>query len=221
MLTLVLYGLFGGVFTPAAPRTLPEAQLNLLRNAVQKTPGSADAWVDYVKVLTTNSQFREAHDVLAKGRSAAESSSTAALFSLAAGRLAYSEGDAATTIKMGTQAAGQDEAAKMARAKELAVGGILVPKNQWPNDIYISAQLLIAHVFVDQSRWQEAVAPLSAVLDRDPGQAAVLVARGEAYVQLKQDDKARADFETALKYVPGYARAKKDLDSLTGTKGVK
>jgi len=84
-----------------------------------------------------------------------------------------------------------------------------------PENFYNSASLL-SGIFQQQKDWNNVVKYLTIYLGGDSTDASALIDRGNAYLELGQKDKAKQDFQNALKYIPGDAEATAGLKKAEG-----
>jgi tetratricopeptide (TPR) repeat protein len=69
------------------------------------------------------------------------------------------------------------------------------------------AYVVKGNSLVALERWEEAAEAYSAAITEDPRAADLLVLRAGAYLEMGERDKARADVEEALRFLPDNARA--------------
>jgi len=85
-------------------------------------------------------------------------------------------------------------------------------------DNYFNSASLLADIYQNEKDWNNTIKYLTLYLNR-PSVAvdsSALVDRGNAYLALGQKDKAKQDFENALKYIPGDAGATAGLKKAEG-----
>ncbi|MDH4140590.1 MAG: tetratricopeptide repeat protein [Coriobacteriia bacterium] len=213
ILTLVFYVVWTGVLGPLPPRTYVERDLQRLETMVEEKPQVEQVWRDYLRALIVAGQYSKAHRVVEEGRSVLASAT--AIVDVEEARLLNSEGnpDEAMAIldaAIESQANLLDE-----QIAELAARSIRASRASLPGgDTLVDAHILRAQILSTLGRWDEATEAYTEALDLDPVMADVLVARGYAYVESGQADKARKDFERALEFIPGLETAAAGLKEI-------
>ena len=84
-----------------------------------------------------------------------------------------------------------------------------------PDNYYDSASLL-ANIYQQSKDYTNEAKYLTLYLQGKPTDASALVDRGNAYLALGQKDKAKSDFQNALKYIPNDADATAGLKKAEG-----
>lgn len=211
-LTGVLYALLVGVINPQTPRTLFEARLVTLRNVVETVPESGKARRDYVQALLANDRRS---DALAQAELAKKQLKD---LDIVFGELAeidvyWQDKDYDRVVELASAAYANEtkrrEEYVAKRQKEVNIKNIDIPVQPLVDLLVYEARAAAAGGDFDR-----AAKSLTAALKLDPQAADLLVLRGTAYRELGQADKARADYEQALEFIPDFQPALDGLEQL-------
>lgn len=212
-LTGVLYVLLAGIVNPPSPRTLTETELVIAEAGVRTSPQSGDAWSDYVGTLTRLERYREAESQLEKGRKQLKGQNLLKI-NLAGVDLYGKMADNEKSLKLAEQCVEDYKKLEAEQIKTEAAKGITVAREQVAPKVATKVYFTAARAAARSEKWKVATTYLTEALFYDPLGSDILVARGDMYAKMGESDKARADFEKALEYIPDYAPAKQGLDKL-------
>lgn len=193
----------------SAPRTAYERQMRLLKDSVEKAPDSVDAWAKYIRAQAQGGQIQAAR------RSVDEADKALGIrkgqIETEVARIEFLGGDAGAALEGVDAALDLIKAEAEAEAERLSAMGVVQEPNQAPA---IDAYLLRAEILIEQDDPASAAEAYGAALALDATMSDIYVQRGLLYEQLGQTDKAKADFTSALTYIPDYAPALDALDRL-------
>jgi len=216
-LTVVLYGLLVGFLRPTTPRTATEANLTVLKAAVQKSPESGENWLNYVQALSASGQTPEAWDQLDRARKSLKGLELT-YADLAEVHLLFTDKEYAKAEKLAVSATARDATERKKWIQSQATRGITVNSADIPFEAAIGLRVYQARSAGAQKDWKGAVEALNAGLVFDSRASDLLVLRGDAYAELGETEKARADYESAMDYIPDFQPAKAGLARLEGAK---
>jgi tetratricopeptide (TPR) repeat protein len=212
VLTLGLWIVATGIFNPPAPRTYHERQIDLLEQVVRQKPKVARAWADWARALIAAKQYSAAERVISQGEKAVGKDTPD--LNLERGRLLMARGK---ITEAETQLAKALKITQTLRAKELKrmeAMGIVPDPQTVASDVMEAITTLQGDLYASQKKWPEAVKAYTLALVEDPQAADTLVKRGAVYIELDEPKKAKADFQTALTYIPDFAPALTGLERL-------
>jgi tetratricopeptide (TPR) repeat protein len=211
VLGLVVWIVVAGLFRPQAPRTSIERDIYSSEAAIKATPKNEKAWIGYVNALMAGGRYSEAQAALVKAQAAVGKLPGLAV---ASGQLLFAEGDITGALKKA-----DDGIALALKLREVKVAEVLSkgstpdPHAYYSQEI-VDACLLATDVLTKQGLYSKGIEYLTNALSESPQMADVLTIRGDLYAKTGATDKARADYEQALKYGPDYAPAVNGLKGL-------
>lgn len=197
--------------TTDAPRTATERQLLVLGRLVDKGSKEPRIWGDYLAALIDSGQYAAAGQTVSRARKATGDDPVVLVQEARLYRETGRQKEALSTIDLAITRA-RDKAEKAAEA--LRKKG--VKPQPAKNEEVILASIIKAEIFEQMLRWPDAKKAYDIALDEDPLMADVLVARGGVFRALKDDAKAKADYDAALRVVPDYEPALKGIEGLKG-----
>lgn len=209
ILVMALWVVTTGVFNPPTPRSYHERQLDLLEQVVKQKPKSAVAWGDWVRALIESKQYGAADRVIRRGEKALGTETPELAVEKA--RLAVARGQDAQALKL------LDEALKLAkkhRAEELAklaAKAIDIDPREISGPAMADAAAMKGGLLAKEKKWAQAVEAFNIAIYERPESTDYLIERGGVYIEMHEYAKAKADFEKALTYIPGYKPALEGL----------
>ncbi|MEN6430554.1 MAG: tetratricopeptide repeat protein [Coriobacteriales bacterium] len=198
--TVIIYGMK----VQKAPRTVGERTLATAEAAVRDAPDKAQSWLSLAYAYVEIGRYSAASDAIAKGRKVEDLPD----FYIVDAYRAEKAGNVEEAIQLYEVAKKKAiEYRKAQDAKAAEAGARLTGANEQ----LVSAALGKARLLVAQRDYKSAVVEYDIALEQDPMMADVLVERGAAKAKMGDLAGARADYEEALRYVPGMPEA---LDGL-------
>jgi len=199
-LSAILFFLLTGVINPDAPRTALEARMSVAEQAVATNPKSGKVWADLILASAVSGQADKAKKAALDARSRLAKSPDQLMYS----ELAWAQAlmvmmrfdDALEQADRVIELDPEALAALNKKDPGAAKSGILMTGVLGP------AWAVKGNSYGGLGKWEEAVKAYSEVLKHTPGAADVLVSRGRAYYEMGEKEKARKDFERALKFLP-------------------
>ncbi len=208
----VAYLLYAGVFNPPAPRTALEAQLVAVREATKINPASGKVWADYVTALVAVGDLSEAERQYDAAAQVLEGDQLLLLQISGVDMLLSEEKyDEAFELAESTVALEKAEREKVVR-EQMAAGITADPKLYGP-EIATDAYLGHARAAAALEKWDVTVASLTTALEYSPRAADLFYLRGQAYLELGDTEKAKADFEQTLRFDPEFQAARTALET--------
>jgi tetratricopeptide (TPR) repeat protein len=207
-LATVTGALLSGVGRPDHPRTTAERDLLVAAESV-KSGAVGAAWAPYITALVATGDLGKARITLDAARASVPATMTVpelelseARIELAQERYPQAERAAGTAMK----AFEAEQAARVASAetsKAASEVGI--------DTAYYDAALIRAYGYVGMRRSKEAIPLFDLYIKHKPTAADVLVDRGNAKADAKDEKGAEKDFKAALQFVPYDSEAKAGL----------
>ena len=211
-LVMVLGVILSGVTAPTGPRTLVENELAVAGEAVRSGKASATQWGDYITALVANGRYGQAQGVLDDAKSSIDDSATAVL-AVAEVRLLNAQEDYKASIAVANKA---QKDADAAYKRALGAGGqkaLTAKLDGLPEEWFVLA-LLKADAYKALGDWKMVLKELDVYITEYPQAADILIDRGNAKVELKDNAGAEKDFRKALRFVPD------DKEALAGLKKI-
>lgn len=211
-LSAVVYFLVAGVFSPPGPRTAIEAKLGVLESAVKDNPASGRVWADYIMYNTRAERYSAAEQAWKDSRvvlaelpeQMIEADLAWAQALLLQGRFDEAIGQADLVITNDPEALAILESRNsLAASTGIVETGALGP-----------AFAVKGNAATALERWDLAVDAYTSVLEITPRDANILVARGVAYRESGDENRARADLEEALRFMPDNEAASRFLKEM-------
>jgi len=193
----------------SAPRTAIERQLRALEATVEAEPESTSAWAKLIRGQALSGDLRAAEQTVARADEAL--GARLGRVAIEAARIAYLEEDyeaALEEIDAALKLVAQETEAEV---KRLADQGVSMKPDSTAE---VDARVLKADILVALDDPAGAAAVYTEALELNGQMADILVERGLLYEQLGQTEDARADFTSALMYIPDYAPALQALDRI-------
>lgn len=213
LLVGVLYALLNGVSSSRAPRTALEARLVILEKAVEDYPQSGDAWRDYISVLAAVGDFRKAEQTLGLARQQVKGFESGPV-GVGELNMLWADKRHDDVIKRAGVIYKEQVDLRKKWEREMWAKNRKVAYSDVEPTVLVEILLLDARARGAKDDWEGSVERLTAALELDPQAADIMALRGSAYAQLKQYEKARADFKGALKYIPDFEPAIAGLNEL-------
>jgi tetratricopeptide (TPR) repeat protein len=208
VLTLLLFLVNAALNQQDVPRTAAERDILRLESMLDRNPGEAEIWSEYIHELTAAEEFGRAEEAV---EAAKDEVGEATPVMVEAARLLDARGERDRALEVASAAL--DQAIEEKEAQLERERGEGVASNTRFTQL-ITASILKAEVLESVGRWEEAAAAYQVGLDEDPTMADVLVAQGQAYAEAGLEEQARQAFEAALLYVPDYEAARVGLQRL-------
>jgi tetratricopeptide (TPR) repeat protein len=189
--------LLTGVLATSGPRSAVEQRL-LVASAGGTTGAAA---VPYIEALVAAGDLPAARLALAQARGSLSATASPAGLDLMEARILQADEDYAKSVTLadkamkGYQAAYDAKIAAAGKAAETTMSISLSPD-------YYNASLVKAYALVELSRWKEAVAAFDAFIRVNPTASDVLIDRGYAKIELKDNGGAEKDLRAGLRFVP-------------------
>lgn len=210
ILVMALWVVATGVFNPPTPRSYHERQLDLLEQVVKQKPKSAAAWGDWVRALIESKQYGAAARVISRGEKALGKATPELAVEKA--RLAIARGDSdATALKLLDEALKVTEKHREQELAKLAEKAVVIDPREISGPAMADAAAMKGGLLAKEKKWSEAEKALTVALYERPQSADYLIVRGSIYIELREFAKAKADFQKALSFIPGFKPA---LDGL-------
>jgi len=207
-LLMVMGVLLSGVANSTGPRTMTENELMVSGEAVRAGKTDAATWGKYIAALVANKRYTQAENLIADAKGSIEDSKTAEL-SVAEARLLLAREDYKQLIVVADKGQKQIEASQKAA---LDAGGqtALTAKLDGLHENWFVLALLKSDAYRSQGDWAKVITELDSYLAENPQAADILIERGNAKIEAKDNAGAEADFNAALRFVPN------DKDALAG-----
>jgi tetratricopeptide (TPR) repeat protein len=204
-LTAVVYAVASNLVNRTTPRTYVERQVDMLESVVQEKPESEEAWADYALALVAAGQYSKAEKVLDSADRALGGEVVDIVYVRA--RLAAADGDPAKALELVEKAIGVGVEFRKAELARLAEKAVFPEENTIKGPILASAYYFQGSLYADTGQWDQALIAFGNAIKEEPSSADALVARGNAYLEVGDEEAARADFERALSMIPDYQPA--------------
>ena len=210
LLSVIIYALLVGAIMPPAPRTVVESSLLEAQAAVKKNPASGRAWAALAGAQWAGGDEDEARKTLERARRTVKDR-TILLVNVKDLQFLMAEGKDEEAIKRAeayieTEAKVRTEEMDAARAK-----GIQVPQPMQNNADSIQLFVVKAAAEGNLDRWEEAIKTLDDALLLDDRAADLYRMRGWAKLRSGDAKGAKADFQTALRFLPDDESARQGL----------
>jgi tetratricopeptide (TPR) repeat protein len=207
-----IYLYLTGVVNPPAPRTALEARTDLIETYLQTSPKNGKVWADYIVAQTNLGLYAQAEKAFKDAQVAlAELPDQMIQADLAWAQSLMLQARPEEALAQADLVIANDPAALAALGKdnpEMIALGILTTGMLAP------AHVVRGNSLVALGRWAEAAEAYTAAIEIDPRAADLLGLRAAAYLEAGEPDKARADAEEALRFLPDDARALRVLEEL-------
>jgi tetratricopeptide (TPR) repeat protein len=200
------------------PRTALERDIVQFRSDVQDKPTDPVGWVGLARSLRRAGRLDSANEAVKRGLAATKD---APALQVEQARLLLLSGEREKARTLAKKAAELEDDRLRGESSRLAAKRIDVGAQRLDQGTRIEAYSLVAEIEASQSRWREAIAAYSAVLQSDPNLIDVLVARGDAYLAAGDMKRAAADFSAALRFDARNRPALQGLRRATGEAGSK
>jgi tetratricopeptide (TPR) repeat protein len=189
--------LITGVLSTSGPRSAIEQRLALA--TAGGTTGAAA--VPYIEALIAAGDLPGARLALSQARGSLAATASPAGLDLVEARLSQADKDYANAVTLADKAMKGYQAAYEAK---IAAGGTTAEKakSAGVSADYYNAALVKAYALVELRRWKDAVGAFDIFIRVNPTASDVLVDRGNAKVELKDNAGAEKDFRAALRFVP-------------------
>lgn len=207
----VAYALLAGVINPPAPRTALEAQLVAVQEATKTNPSSGEVWADYVTALTAVGNYGDAQREFARARKLLEGEQLL-LLQIAGVDMYLAQEDYDEAYKLAEENITLESTLREAAIKKAQEAGFNVNPKLYGPEIATDVHLGFAKAAAAKKEWEKVVASLTTALEYTPRASDVFYLRGDAYMELGDTEKARADFETALRFNPEFEAARAALE---------
>lgn len=213
----VIYGLLTGIVSPSSPRTATEARLTLLEATIKQNPESGAAWRDYAAALYASGEKAKARKVVDRATNAVSGLDRTFPALIELDQL-WAEKEYERVVTKAKRAFEADKKYHQEYIAAKARMGVTIRDSDIPSKETIEILLYQARGSGAQGDWTAAIEALTTALTYDPLASDVLVLRGDAYERDGQPDKARADYEQALKYIPDMPAALAGMERVGGAK---
>lgn len=212
ILTAAMWVIMTGISDPPAPRSYHERQIDLLASVVKTKPKVARAWADYARAYIAAKQYSQAARVLDRGERAVGTSTPE--LALERARLAAAQGHTEEATKLAKKAIDLTEAARQKVFTEMAAKSVTIDVRTIKHDEMASALELYGDLLAEQKHWSKAAQAYGFAIQEKPESVDFLVKQGAVYLELNDTNKAKADFEKALTYVPDFEPALTGLERI-------
>lgn len=212
ILTAALWVVSTGIIDPSTPRSYHERQIDLLEQVVKQKPKAATAWADWARAQIEAKQYRAAANVLDRGDKAL--GKVTPELTVERARLAYVQGDVDEALKLAEKTLKLATDIRNEEVAKLAAKSVTIDPREIRGNPMADAAVIKGNILATRKQWAEAAKAFSIAVYEKPQSADYLVQRGAVYIELREFDKAKADFKLALSFIPGFEPA------LTGLKRV-
>lgn len=210
ILAAVIWALFSvSKIDSGAPRTAVERHLRALETTVEAEPENTSAWAKLIRAQALSGDLREARKSVTRADEALGARMGPVAIEVA--RISFLEGDSAAALEEIDAALKLVAQETEAEVRRLAERGITMKPDSTAE---VDARVLKADILIETGDLEGAVVVYSEALELNGQMADILVERGLLYEQLGQVESARADFTSALTYIPDYAPALQALDRI-------
>lgn len=198
--TVVLYGLQ----LQSAPRTLQERTLAVAETAVAESPDQYESWLALAYAQIEVGRYSAATESIEQGKAVEDTAG----FYIAEAYLVESQGRTEEAIELYEKAKERAIAEREERNQELQAVGV---KLETPNTDLADAAIGKARLLATIEELTASVAEYDIALEVQPQMSDILVERGDVKARLGDTTGARADYESALTFIPDMPEA---LDGL-------
>lgn len=216
LLFAVLYVVVAGFINPAGPRTAVEARLLLSGDAAKQQPQSGEARFDYILSLAVVGRNRVALDEVNQAKKDLKGLELPYAY-LAEASVLFGQGKYDQAVKAADVGIKVKDTAVAAEVAKFAEKKIKMDPESLSQNLSVRLLMVKAQSLARRGRTKDSLVALTAALKADPLASDVLVLRAKTYQELGETGKARADFQTALKYIPDFEPALSGLRELDGT----
>ncbi len=196
-----------GSLEESAPRSAAERQILLAQ--AEGTVGEASA--PYINALVAAGNLTAARVALGQARASVAASAPVSDLDLAEARLASADKKYEDAIAFADKAMQGYQAEADALTAKSAESSSSEKQTFGPSRDYYNAALVKAYALVELRRFDEAVKAFDIYIDKTPTASDVLIDRGNAKIELKDNAGAEKDFRAALRFVPYDSEAKEGL----------
>jgi tetratricopeptide (TPR) repeat protein len=217
ILSLLVYALLAGVFMPPAPRTRAEAVLAEAKAAVGANPGNGKAWANYAEAMYATGDKSGAFAAITQANKQVKDT-TILLVNNAELHLLLLDGQNAEVVKRSTKYVQKDIDLRAAVADKNITKGIAVPLDMQDNASTVDLFTLRGTAEGNLKKWKDAATDYGNALKIDPQAADVQILRGWASLYAGDMVAAKADFENALRFLPGDRSATDGLAAIKSGK---
>lgn len=214
ILSVLVFALVAGIFSPPAPRTVTESALTQAENAVAQTPGNGIAWAALASARWNSGDKDGAWKAIEQGRSLVDDGTIIYLNNSELELLILDENNEEAVDKA-TQYVQDAEAWRSEETSTYSARGITVTEDMLETKQTVQLYVYKASAEGNLERWEDAVATLSNAIALEPKAADVLTLRGWARLKLGDRAEAAADFREALKFLPDDPSATSGLSQAT------
>jgi tetratricopeptide (TPR) repeat protein len=188
----------------------------MLETVVKQKPQSEEAWADYILALVASKQYSRAERVTRQAEKALGTDVIDILYVKA--RLAASRGETDEALVLIDKAIKAGLEFRKKELERLAQKGTFPDPRVVKGPILASAYYFQAQLYAEGEKWAEAADALTKAIAEEPASADAFVLRGNAYLKMSRVESATADFEQALKFIPGYQPALEGLKKAEAAK---
>ena len=203
-----------GIFTPAAPRTALEKNLDYYSQITMQQPRDTSLWHGYIEALIQDGQYDKAQTIIDQATKAIDQKSTqdilAGQVELYFATKNYDKAISTADLVRKNLRAYYDAAKKKQGSPEQL--------GQEISDNYGGVLLIKAEALIKLNRLKEAEAAFTEYMKGDPSAADVQIRRGVLRLQMGDKAGAKSDFEAALKFLPGDPTATAGLKQIGASK---
>ena len=213
-LVTIVSALVQGIFTPAAPRTALEKNLDYYSQITMQQPRDTSLWHGYIEALIQDGQYDKAQTIIDQATKAIDQKSTqdilAGQVELYFATKNYDKAISTADLVRKNLRAYYDAAKKKQGSPEQL--------GQEISDNYGGVLLIKAEALIKLNRLKEAEAAFTEYMKGDPSAADVQIRRGVLRLQMGDKAGAKSDFEAALKFLPGDPTATAGLKQIGASK---
>jgi tetratricopeptide (TPR) repeat protein len=219
VVALVGYALMTGLFTTTAPKTAEEDALASTAEGISRNPKDGRQYAVRAETLHELGQKKEAYAVLDQGERAVAGENPALLYILRSKTsLLNADGRYAEAVKVGGRAMKASDDYLGKQGAKLASKGVTGISGNMKMQLSIDTAIQVGQAHAGLKQWDKAITMYDYALRLDPLAGDVLSMRGWAYLEMGQKEKARADFEQTLKYLPDDTIATRGMKQLSDSK---
>jgi len=201
-LSLGVYLLWTGFFSPAVPRTAEERVIANLQSVVAGSPKITSSRVDLIEAYLSVGELDKAQATID-----AVSGTRPAAIVLEQARLEHARGDDAKADLTAKQAFDAEVARQVAEAKKYAEKGISMSPELQDRTVVLGAVMLRGSIAAAKKDYAGAFAMYDKAVKIAPTDSGALTSRGMAALESDKAAQAKADFDKALSLDPQNAVA--------------
>ena len=197
------YAVLAGTFKRTVPRTAEEDALARTAAAIRANPVDGEAYATRAETLFRLGNAKDAYLVLDRAERAVGEQTPALLFVLRTRTmLLNAEERFAEAEEVGKRAMTASDDYLAEQGMQLAEKGVTGISGTMKTRLSIDTAIQLAGAYAGQKKWDNAVELYDYALRLDPLAGDILTMRGWVFLEMGEKEKAKADFEQTLEYLP-------------------